>query len=514
MKTYRQLRESSAKVAVITFGRFNPPTIGHEKMIQAILKKAKRYGGDPYVFASGSQDAKKNPLPYDEKMMLMRKMFPTRGYNIFKYAQAKVPTVMHAASKLFEDGYEDLVMVVGSDRVGQFKKLLPQYNGVENKPHGFYNFNNIKIESAGERDPDADGAEGMSASKMREFAVAGDLQKFKLGLPNTLSDNDKRDAYSKVRKHMRVKVVENIIEKRKVDIVETKEDKITSFDDFLNYIETLPYNRKEALYVEKINTHVRELLNETEYDNARNHVFKIKDYVNVIDEGSGMFNFEYCDMSLFDNYLDNYERPEFVLKPLNERLKQTVTEGEFETMLGVAAAGVASKLIYDKIAGYIRTKVSVKAKLEALDNKIDSLKDRAKDIDDPKRRAPLAAQIARLEDEKSKIRLKLTSLNKEIEAAREKDDEGGEKQSAEREKERGDAVTARMKDMLGDLNIRKDRISNEIKKMKNIDDRTAEQEKTLQDLISKRGSIFQKAKQYIQKIKDKKDQEDQSNQEN
>ena len=123
-------------------------------MIQAILKKAKRYGGDPYVFASGSQDAKKNPLPYDEKMMLMRKMFPTRGYNIFKYAQAKVPTVMHAASKLFEDGYEDLVMVVGSDRVGQFKKLLPQYNGVENKPHGFYNFNNIKIESAGERDPD------------------------------------------------------------------------------------------------------------------------------------------------------------------------------------------------------------------------------------------------------------------------------------------------------------------------------------------------------------------------
>ena len=349
---------------------------------------------------------------------------------------------------------------------------------------------------------------------MREFAVAGDLQKFKLGLPNTLSDNDKRDAYSKVRKHMRVKVVENIIEKRKVDIVETKEDKITSFNDFLNYIETLPYNRKEALYVEKINTHVRELLNETEYDNARNHIFKIKDYVNVIDEGSGMFDFEYCDMSLFDNYLDNYERPEFVLKPLNERLKQTVTEGEFETMLGVAAAGIASKLIYDKIAGYIRTKVSVKAKLEALDNKIDSLKDRAKDIDDPKRRAPLAAQIARLEDEKSKIRLKLTSLNKEIEAAREKDDEGGEKQSAEREKERGDAVTARMKDMLGDLNIRKDRISNEIKKMKNIDDRTAEQEKTLQDLISKRGSIFQKAKQYILKIKDKIDQEDQYKQEN
>ena len=92
MKSFKHLREATGKkTAVITFGRFNPPTIGHEKMIKAIQKNAKRYGGDPYVFASGSQDAKKNPLPYDEKINLMKKMFPTRGYNLFRYANKKIP---------------------------------------------------------------------------------------------------------------------------------------------------------------------------------------------------------------------------------------------------------------------------------------------------------------------------------------------------------------------------------------------------------------------------------------
>ena len=514
MKTYRQLRESPAKVAVITFGRFNPPTIGHEKMIKAIQKNAKRYGGDPYVFASGSQDAKKNPLPYDEKMNLMKKMFPTRGYNLFRYANKKIPTVMHAASQLHEDGYEELVMVVGSDRVNQFKKLLPMYNGVENKPHGFYNFKNIKIESAGERDPDADGAEGMSASKMREFAVNSDLDQFKLGMPNTLSDKDKRDAYDKIRKHMRVKVVENILEKKKVVVKEAQQDKIVTFDDFLNYIETLPYNRNESLYIQKLHEHVKQLENETEYDRARNHIFKIKDYVNVLDESSGMFNFDYCDMSLFDNYIDNFERPEFVLKPLNEKLrKTTIKEGEFETMLGVAAAGIASKLIYDKIAGYIRTKVSVKGKIEDLDKQIDRLKDRKKDIDDPARRAPLAAQIARLEDEKSKQLLKVTSLNKEIEAARKKDDSGEKKRSSDVEQSRSDAVTTRLKDMLSDLQINKDSVTKEISRLNDMPSRTPAQDKMLDTLIKKRGTILQKAKRYIAQIKSKRET-DNTDQEN
>ena len=257
MKSFKHLREATGKkTAVITFGRFNPPTIGHDKMVKAILKNAKRHGGDPYVFASGSQDAKKNPLPYEEKMVLMQKMFPARGYNLFRYAQAKVPTVMHAASKLHEDGYEELVMVVGSDRVNQFKKLLPMYNGVENKPHGFYNFSNIRVESAGERDPDADGAEGMSASKMREFAVNSDFDQFKSGMPNTLSDREKRDAYNKIRKYMRVKVVENILHSKKIEVQSISENKIKDFDEFLKYIQQLPYNKLEEKYIDLVKENV------------------------------------------------------------------------------------------------------------------------------------------------------------------------------------------------------------------------------------------------------------------
>ena len=237
MKTYRQLRESTAKVAVITFGRFNPPTIGHEKMIKRIAAVARKYGGDAFVFASGSQDAKKNPLPYDEKIKLMTKMFPNREHKLFKYGSKKLPTVMHAASELHKDGYEELVMVVGSDRVNQFKKLLPDYNGVNGKPHGFYDFQKITIESAGERDPDADGAEGMSASKMRKFVADGDYDAFAEGMPNTLNDMDKRRVYQSLRKHMRLRVIENIIRKQaSEDPIVNKNESIVSFDNLVEYL--------------------------------------------------------------------------------------------------------------------------------------------------------------------------------------------------------------------------------------------------------------------------------------
>ena len=487
MRTFRQLRESSARVAVITFGRFNPPTIGHEKMINRIAAVAKRYGGDAYVFASGSQDPKKNPLPYDEKIKLMKRMFPVRGHNLFKYSSSKVPTVMHAASELFKDGYEELVMVVGSDRVKQFKKLLPDYNGVEGKPHGFYNFGKISIESAGERDPDADGAEGMSASKMREFVIASDYDSFAAGMPDTLSDRDKRAAYASLRKHMRLKVIEHLLRKdRHVDPIVEKNEKVLEIDNMVDYLNDLPYQQSEKIYIDKISEHIDKLVLENNYFKAKYHKDKIKSYVEILDEQSGMIDFCVFNLKLFEDLLDGLEKPEVNLKPLNERLQRTIKEAEFETAVGAIATGLAGKYIWDK---FIKQKFSVKAKIKALDDKIENLKDKKGAIEDPDKRSGLADQIARLEDEKAKLRLKVSSLNKDIEAAKKKKADGTKKTDKEQDADKADAGLERVKELMADKKEDLKKINVQIRKLQDIENPTDAQEKILNDLIDKRGSI-------------------------
>ena len=190
MTTFIELREGTLKTAVFTFGRFNPPTTGHEILVNKIVTVASRNRADAFVFLSSSQDSKKNPLDYKDKIKWMKKMFKVRGQDIFKYSKEQSKDVLKTASLLHDDGYEQIVMVVGSDRVNDFKKLLTQYNGVKDKPHGFYDFKKIDIESAGERDPDADDATGMSASKLRSLAIDSDFETFKTGLPDALSERD------------------------------------------------------------------------------------------------------------------------------------------------------------------------------------------------------------------------------------------------------------------------------------------------------------------------------------
>ena len=202
MTTFTELREGTLKTAVFTFGRFNPPTIGHEVLVNKIETVAKRNRADAFVFLSSTQDSKKNPLDYKNKVKWMKKMFKPRGQDIFKYSKDQPNDVMRVASLLHDEGYEQIIMVVGSDRINEFKKLLSQYNGVEDKPHGFYDFKKIDIESAGERDPDADDATGMSASKLRSLAVDSDFDAFKTGLPDTLSERDKRSLYQLLRKQI------------------------------------------------------------------------------------------------------------------------------------------------------------------------------------------------------------------------------------------------------------------------------------------------------------------------
>ena len=212
MQTLKHLHEkiSRDKTAVFTFGRMNPPTIGHEKLINKIKDVANKHRADWFVYLSSSQDSKKNPLSFDRKIFYAKKMF---GRDVNQKNFPKEPTALHAASSLHDKGYKKLVMVVGSDRVGQFEKLMKQYNGVDNKPHGYYNFDTIDVVSAGERDPDAEGVEGMSASKLRGFAVKGNFSDFKDGLPG-LSEKDARSLFNEIRKGLKLQAIS---EKLKVE---------------------------------------------------------------------------------------------------------------------------------------------------------------------------------------------------------------------------------------------------------------------------------------------------------
>ena len=199
MKTFKELREAREKIAVFTFGRFNPPTIGHEKLIEKVASVAKQNSAKYFVYPSHSQNAKKDPLPHAKKVAYMRAMFSSHNKNIIA---SKERNVFEIATGLYNKGFTSVVMVVGSDRVQEFESLLNKYNGVEGR-HGLYDFTNISVVSAGERDPDAEGVTGMSASKMRAAAGAGDLEQFKLGLPKGFKDAEK--LFNDVRKFMGIR---------------------------------------------------------------------------------------------------------------------------------------------------------------------------------------------------------------------------------------------------------------------------------------------------------------------
>lgn len=198
--SFSQFLVEEEKTVFYTFGRMNPPTIGHGKLLDVLSQKA---GSNPYrIFLSQSQDKNKNPLKYQEKIKFARKLFPKHARSIM--LNKKVNNPMTAASALFNEGFINLVMVVGSDRIREFDILLNKYNG-KKAAHGFYNFKSIKVVSAGERDPDADGVEGMSASKMRGFAKDNNFVSFSQGLPKAVSNPDAKALFNTIRKSMGLK---------------------------------------------------------------------------------------------------------------------------------------------------------------------------------------------------------------------------------------------------------------------------------------------------------------------
>ena len=177
-----EMHEAKGKSLAFSFGRFNPPTTGHEKLIN---KVASIRTDDYRIYLSRSQDPKKNPLSPRQKLDIMKKMFPRHARNI---EVNNTNMILDICTLLYKKGYSDITMVVGSDRVREFDTIIKKYNDVKSR-HGYYNFDNISIVSAGERDPDADNVSGMSASKMRAAASSNDLASFKRGLPSGVDAN-------------------------------------------------------------------------------------------------------------------------------------------------------------------------------------------------------------------------------------------------------------------------------------------------------------------------------------
>ncbi len=227
INTFSQYIVEEERVVYFTFGRMNPPTIGHGKLLDVLAKKA---GRNPYkVYMSQSTDAKKNPLSYSDKIKHTRKMFPKHARSIM--INKKVRTAIEALVSLYDDGFRKIVMVVGSDRVREFDILLNKYNGVKAR-HGFYNFKSIDVISAGARDPDAQGVEGMSASKQRSNAASNDFTAFAQGLPNNMSNTDSRRLFNDVRKGMGLKEARDFKRHVQLDTVSDTREKFVQGDLF------------------------------------------------------------------------------------------------------------------------------------------------------------------------------------------------------------------------------------------------------------------------------------------
>ena len=187
--------EETTETLTVAFGRFNPPTVGHGKLLAAAQKAAQ--GEDMKIYPSRSQDAKKNPLDPDMKVSFMKKMFPDYAENIINDDEMK--SIFNVLTTADEGGYRNVNIIVGSDRQAEFENLATKYNGE------LYDFENIRVISAGVRDADAEGVEGMSASKMRKAVVDGDFDAFRRGTPKELDDGDTQALFDAVRAGMKIK---------------------------------------------------------------------------------------------------------------------------------------------------------------------------------------------------------------------------------------------------------------------------------------------------------------------
>jgi RimK family alpha-L-glutamate ligase len=208
--------ERSNKKAVLTFGRFNPPTSGHELLISKVVGEAKKRRADNFVFASHSQDKRKNPLDSKTKNKYMKAFF--KNANVM-YNPA-IRTIFEAIGYLSDEGYKDVTVVVGGDRTDEFERTVRPYVNHPD-PDKSFDLESFDVVSAGQRDPDAKDVSGMSASKMRAAAAEGNFRDFKLGVPSTSNDTLSRKLFDAVRKGMGVRGGD-IVEESQMPVTKTR----------------------------------------------------------------------------------------------------------------------------------------------------------------------------------------------------------------------------------------------------------------------------------------------------
>tara|TARA_R100001443_G_scaffold28884_9_gene42146 strand:+ start:270 stop:1535 length:1266 start_codon:yes stop_codon:yes gene_type:complete len=179
----------------VVFGRFNPPTVGHQKLLDAAKKAAGK--GRLKIYPSRTQDNKKNPYDADEKIELMKQQMPDYAADIVNDPNSR--TIFDVLKQGYDDGHSSVKIVVGADRVKEFAKLSGDYNGQ------LYDFSGVEIVSAGDRDPDAEGVEGMSASKMRKAAAENDFKTYRSGIPNVVDDKTAKINFNKLRQKLGIK---------------------------------------------------------------------------------------------------------------------------------------------------------------------------------------------------------------------------------------------------------------------------------------------------------------------
>ena len=181
----------------LAFGRFNPPHAGHQQLMDIAAQSAQEEEGGEYIIVpSRSQDPKKNPLDADTKVSMMRSMFPQHSERIVNDGANR--TIFDVLKKAHNDGYTNVRIVAGQDRVKEFDKLSQNYNGQ------LYQFDNMEVVSSGDRDPDAEGMEGLSSSRMRLAAAEGDFKTFRSGLPEGTPRKMAMTLFDTVRQTMNV----------------------------------------------------------------------------------------------------------------------------------------------------------------------------------------------------------------------------------------------------------------------------------------------------------------------
>jgi pterin-4a-carbinolamine dehydratase len=250
----RELFEEGNKHVTFCFGRMNPPTIGHEQ----VLDTMKSQGGEMRIFVSQSQDAKKNPLDYGTKIKFIKAMFPEYASSVVD--NAGLNTIVKVASHLFDQGYTTATFVAGSDRLEDMKKLLTQYNGVEGKAHGYYKFEMLDFISSGEREDGAEGVAGISASGARAAAATGDFEGFKEA---TGAGELAKPLYAAVRKGMNIgeSVSEGKFRSRDIEDKLIDNDKLNDLKSkYLPDWEMLDHRIIQAKYVAKDHRHAEEFV--------------------------------------------------------------------------------------------------------------------------------------------------------------------------------------------------------------------------------------------------------------